>query len=129
MVVTCRYGDDCPLRAIDDAAMLSVLKLVGLEALTQCDDALDRTDACKGLSTGEQQRLGIARMLLQRPRWAMLDECTNALTEEFERWVYTYCNEQGITLITVSHRSALAQYHDHVLRLNPAPEAASFTSA
>ncbi len=40
------------------------------------------------LSVGEQQRLAIARALLNKPDWLFMDEATSALDDENERHVY-----------------------------------------
>ena len=71
------------------------------------------------LSIGEQQRLGFARLLYHRPKYAMMDESTSALDVTMERKVMNMCAEAGITCISVGHRPTLRQYHDKVLHLYP----------
>ncbi len=57
--------------------------------------------------TGEQQRLGMARLFFQRPAFGALDECTNATSADVEEALYAHARELGITLITVTQRTAL----------------------
>jgi ABC-type uncharacterized transport system fused permease/ATPase subunit len=63
------------------------------------------------LSGGEQQRLGIARILYQRPAFAVLDECTSALDEDIEHAVYEQLTKKGISLISIAHRSTVKKWH------------------
>jgi putative ATP-binding cassette transporter len=70
------------------------------------------------LSGGEQQRLGLARMLLQRPAYAVCDESTSALDQPLEKRCMDMCNARGITLISVGHRPTLLLHHENVLRLD-----------
>ena len=53
------------------------------------------------LSLGEKQRLAIARLLHHRPRFAILDECSSAISSEMERRLYRICREHSITFITI----------------------------
>ena len=53
------------------------------------------------LLTGEKQRLAIARLLHHRPRFAILDECSSAISSEMERRLYRICREHSITFITI----------------------------
>jgi energy-coupling factor transporter ATP-binding protein EcfA2 len=65
-------------------------------------DAPQQWEDC--LSLGEQQCLGMARMFFHSPRWAVLDECTSAMSEELEQRVFARAREQGIGLLAFSHR-------------------------
>jgi ABC-type uncharacterized transport system fused permease/ATPase subunit len=69
------------------------------------------------LSGGEQQRLGIARILYQRPAFAVLDECTSALDEDIEYAVYEELWKRDISLISVAHRSTVKRWHQKLLQI------------
>ena len=69
------------------------------------------------LSLGEQQRLAFARLLVNRPGFAVLDEATSALDRENEVHLYGTLKALGIHYISVGHRSTLLDYHDCVLEL------------
>uniref|UniRef100_A0A7S3R2U4 ABC transporter domain-containing protein n=2 Tax=Dunaliella tertiolecta TaxID=3047 RepID=A0A7S3R2U4_DUNTE len=69
------------------------------------------------LSLGEQQRLAWARLLLAKPRLALLDEASSALDQELEADLYQALNASGITFVSIGHRPVLRQYHKAVLQL------------
>lgn len=69
------------------------------------------------LSLGEKQRLAIARLIYHKPQYAILDECTSAVSGAMERTLYDICRNMGITYITISHRPVLRAYHERILTI------------
>jgi len=66
------------------------------------------------LSGGEQQRLAVARALLQHPDWLFMDEATASLDPEAESELYATLRRQlpDTTIISIAHRPAVAAFHD-----------------
>lgn len=57
-------------------------------------------------------RYQMARLFYHKPQFAILDECTSAVSVDVEGSMYQYCRQVGITLFTVSHRRSLWQHHE-----------------
>ncbi|GMG60232.1 unnamed protein product [Ambrosiozyma monospora] len=70
------------------------------------------------LTTGEQQRLAMARLYYHQPKFAVLDECTSLISPiDLELKCYQVATEMfGITVLSVCHRTCLWQFHKYVLK-------------
>ena len=72
------------------------------------------------LSTGERQRVGLARALLNRPRLLLADEPTGNLDQDNSRIVLGYFAEfarSGGTVLMVTHSPAAAEYAHSTVQL------------
>ncbi|XP_050557302.1 ATP-binding cassette sub-family D member 3 [Spodoptera frugiperda] len=106
-------------RGRSDEQLHRFLEIVQLSYLTNREGALDAVeDWMDVLSGGEKQRIAMARLFYHEPQFAILDECTSAVSVDVEGQMYQYCREVGISLFTVSHRKSLWKHHDHYLQMD-----------
>jgi putative ATP-binding cassette transporter len=104
---------------VDEQHLKQVLEQVNLADLDERFGGFDaQQDWADVLSLGEQQRLTFARLLLNKPNYAILDEATSALDLGNEERLYQHLQEKGTTFLSVGHRSTLASYHQSVLELS-----------
>jgi vitamin B12/bleomycin/antimicrobial peptide transport system ATP-binding/permease protein len=99
------------------AALAEVITAVGLPALAE--RLGEEAHWNRMLSLGEQQRLGIARAILQAPDFLFLDEATASLDEAAEAALYRLLDERlkGTTIVSIGHRSTLSAFHRRGLTL------------
>jgi len=103
----------------DDALIAEALVAVGLPELVE--RLGEEAHWNRMLSLGEQQRLGIARALLQAPDYLFLDEATASLDEAAEATLYRLLQERlkDTTIISIGHRSTLGAFHGRRVVLVP----------
>eukprot|EP01112_Ceratiomyxa_fruticulosa_P016659 TRINITY_DN5070_c0_g1_i1.p1 TRINITY_DN5070_c0_g1~~TRINITY_DN5070_c0_g1_i1.p1 ORF type:complete len:656 (+),score=61.24 TRINITY_DN5070_c0_g1_i1:1521-3488(+) len=108
--------DQAHSKNISDRDLLECLRKVQLDHLVDREGGFDAVqDWMDKLSGGEKQRIAMARLFIHRPQFAILDECTSAVSIDVEGNIYKICKEMEITLFTVSHRRSLWKYHEYVL--------------
>ena len=73
------------------------------------------------LSGGEQQRVSIARALAKNPKLLLCDEPTGALDYQTGKAILKLlqdmCRERGMTVIVITHNSALTPMADRVIKI------------
>ena len=111
---------------------LTALENVELAAQI-CPDSLDAADTLRNvglgermdnfpaqLSGGEQQRVAIARALAKNPKLLVCDEPTGALDyrtgKQILQLLQDTCRHDGITVVIITHNSALAPMADRLIR-------------
>ncbi|RIY19928.1 ABC transporter ATP-binding protein [Bifidobacteriaceae bacterium NR026] len=98
---------------VDEAQAMEALERVGLK---------DRAHHLPSqLSGGEQQRVCVARALINCPKLLLADEPTGNLDEKNEQIVldlFKQLHKQGTTIIVVTHDSLVAQCADREIMLN-----------
>jgi thiol reductant ABC exporter CydD subunit len=108
--------DDDVALALEAAGLTGVVERLPFGAATLLGEG------GSGLSSGERQRLALARAFVRDPELLLLDEPTAALDHETEAEVLTALRRllAGRTALIVAHRPALAALADRVVEL-PAP--------
>ena len=97
--------------------IINVLKFVGIYDLILLRGGLNNKHIINGLSGGEIQRIGMARCLLHKPLFALLDECSSAVSVDMTDKFFKKCIDENITLITIAHDDNLAKYHKQILQI------------
>ncbi|XP_029045058.2 ATP-binding cassette sub-family D member [Osmia bicornis bicornis] len=115
------YPSESQTTECSDEELLKLLEEVDLRGLAEREteglDAFGDWDST--LSGGEKQRLAMTRLFYHAPQYALLDECTSAVSLEAESVIYETAKKKGITLLTITHRVAsLAKYHKLLLLFN-----------
>ncbi|QSZ31793.1 hypothetical protein DSL72_001362 [Monilinia vaccinii-corymbosi] len=107
-------------KGITDSDLLAILSILDLDHLvTAFPNGWDAEAEWRDvLSSGLQQRVAMARLFYNRPKYAILDECTSSVTLEMEKIMYEHAKALDITLMTVSHRRSLWKYHSKILQFD-----------
>jgi putative ATP-binding cassette transporter len=97
--------------SFDDARIAEVIAAVGLPEWS--DRLNEEAHWNRMLSLGEQQRLAVARALLQEPDYLFLDEATASLDEPAEALLYRLLQERlkATAIISIGHRATLGAFH------------------
>jgi vitamin B12/bleomycin/antimicrobial peptide transport system ATP-binding/permease protein len=104
---------------IENSQLKEILIQVNLPDLEQRHGGFDaEQNWAQVLSIGEQQRLIFARLLINKPTYAILDEATSALDSKNEAQLYHQLQSSGMTFLSVGHREILSNYHKSILDLN-----------
>lgn len=105
-------------------SVLKVLSVVQLEdLLLTLKDGLDTVidPDEERFSSGQLQRIAIARAILRSPRIMILDEATSHLDAQTEEIVWTnlskYCQLEQITLILITHKKIAASRAERIYKI------------
>uniref|UniRef100_A0AAQ5XUA4 ABC transporter domain-containing protein n=1 Tax=Amphiprion ocellaris TaxID=80972 RepID=A0AAQ5XUA4_AMPOC len=111
--------EDQRKKGISDQVLKEYLDNVQLGHILDREGSWDTVqDWMDVLSGGEKQRMAMARLFYHKPQFAILDECTSAVSVDVEDYIYSHCRTVGITLFTVSHRKSLWKHHEYYLHMD-----------
>jgi len=107
-----------PSNAFGDAAVARALECSGSSWLAPRLDEYDNWE--QALPLRAQQRLGFARVLLQRPAWILMEEATDAFDPRGERVILEMLQHElpDSALLTISFHSGLEPLHHRKIVLN-----------
>ncbi len=114
------YPERLAAGAVPEDVLRCVLSDVHLEHLVDREAAAvnDGGVDWNALSLGERQQLALGRVLLAKPKFAVLDEASSAIEDDVEAFLFEQLQNSSITLLTVTHRaSRLKRFHNQLIRL------------
>lgn len=103
---------------VNSARIAEIIKTVRLGKILEKYNLKSIADWNAVLSLKQQQMLGLGRILYHRPKFVLLDECTNAISVRLEHEIYNHLKTLGVTVITLSQRESMLKYHSFVLKLH-----------
>ncbi|XP_054165377.1 ATP-binding cassette sub-family D member 3-like [Oppia nitens] len=111
---------DMKEKGVNDNHLLQFLKIVQIEYLLERESWDSVHDWQEVLSGGEKQRIALSRLLYHKPLFAILDECTSAVSIDVEQNIYDYLlNSVQCSLLSVTHRvKQLQQFHHFILEFD-----------
>lgn len=108
-----------------DGELREALTMASAEFVYELPGGLESVVGDRGilLSSGQRQRISLARALLRQPTLLILDEATNALDVENEARILEAIREvvrerQGaLTVLMIAHRASAIRRADHIFEL------------
>lgn len=112
----------CSLQEVDYAHIQHVLLLTQMDVVVNSlphglNSMLSENTE---LSTGQKQRLSIARALLRKPKLIVFDEATSNLDKDTEKGIITsiFSKLDGLTTIIITHRDSFDMVATKIVNLN-----------
>jgi len=109
-----------------DEELVVVLRQTGLERLSSSLNRDARWD--KELADEEQQRLALARILLHKPRWVVIDEALDALDDDARKRVMSLFTTglHRAAIVNIGRPETKHHYFERVLHLVKDPRGVCF---